>query len=184
MPRIDFELDETLARRFRGYVSFGAEDECWEWQALRQSQGYGQIGVRQEGSKWQHVAAHRVSWALYRGPIPAGLHVLHACDNPGCVNPNHLFLGTHQDNMRDKCAKGRHRSEAARAAWARSRGRKLPPEAYERAAAKRRGAKHFRAQAVEIDGHRYPTQTEAAKALGLTRQAVHYMVKRGAARLV
>lgn len=51
--------------------------------------------------------AHRAAWEFYRGPIPAGLHVLHRCDTPLCVNPNHLFLGTQQDNMKDKRRKGR-----------------------------------------------------------------------------
>jgi hypothetical protein len=57
--------------------------------------------------KQQTVKAHRASWSIYQGEIPAGAHVLHRCDNPPCVNPDHLFLGTHQDNMRDCSVKGR-----------------------------------------------------------------------------
>lgn len=56
---------------------------------------------------WRQAAAHRVSWVLNIGPIPPGQDVLHQCDNPPCVNPSHLFLGTNRDNIADKMAKGR-----------------------------------------------------------------------------
>lgn len=72
--------------------------ECWVWVAGRFVTGYG---------AYRNQGAHRVSWGLMNGPIPAGLFVLHRCDNPPCVRPDHLFLGTHTDNMHDKVAKGR-----------------------------------------------------------------------------
>lgn len=76
---------------------------CWEWTACKVF-GYGKIGL---GSGNGSAQAHRVSWEIHFGPIPNGLHVCHRCDNPGCVRPDHLFLGTAADNMRDMTTKGR-----------------------------------------------------------------------------
>lgn len=77
-------------------------DNCWEWRGQRMAQGYGVFGI---GRKY--FKAHRISWTIHNGPIPARLWVLHRCDNPQCSNPAHLFLGTHADNMRDMAAKKR-----------------------------------------------------------------------------
>lgn len=78
---------------------------CWVWTGSKIPTGYGKLSIHNK-----KVAAHRLSWALHNGPIPAGLHVLHRCDNPPCVNPEHLFLGTDGDNAADKVSKGRQRS--------------------------------------------------------------------------
>src|SRR5262249_4999551 len=79
------------------------EDECWEWVGARSSKGYGRLF--DQGRHWY---AHRVAYELYNGPIsPSHLLVCHSCDNPRCVNPDHLFLGSHQDNLNDLRAKGR-----------------------------------------------------------------------------
>ena len=77
-------------------------DECFEWQGARTNKGYGQ--VRNAGKR---VYVHRLVWSLVNGPIPDGLHVLHRCDNPPCVNPEHLWVGTNLDNARDCAEKGR-----------------------------------------------------------------------------
>ena len=75
---------------------------CWIWTACKDGDGYGNIGFGRST-----VKAHRVAWELTHGPIPPRMHVLHHCDNPPCVNPEHLFLGTQVENQRDCEAKGR-----------------------------------------------------------------------------
>ncbi len=94
---------KTIEERFWEKVDKRGSDECWLWTASS-SQGYGRLwnGKRPEG-------AHRISFRIHGGEIPDGQHVLHRCDNPPCVNPAHLFVGTSADNMADKVAKGRLR---------------------------------------------------------------------------
>lgn len=98
---------KILSRSIPVGVRFGLQimresSGCWVWVGSRSTNGYGAIYYK--GEKW---TAHRLSWVLHHGEIPEGLCVLHQCDNPPCVNPEHLFLGTIKDNAQDAIAKGR-----------------------------------------------------------------------------
>lgn len=112
-----------LVERFWAKVDkSGGPDACWLWTAGRSDWGYGHFRV---GSK--NLQAHRFAWELTRGPIPAGLLVLHRCDNPPCCNSAHHFLGTHADNMADAKAKGRLRNPQAEKTHCK-RGHPLTPD--------------------------------------------------------
>lgn len=89
-------------RRFWRKVDVGMPSECWEWKKGKTSGGYGVSTL--DGQKQY---AHRIAWKLIYDTIPNGMCILHRCDNPDCVNPSHLFLGTQADNMHDMIAKGR-----------------------------------------------------------------------------
>lgn len=91
----------TLEDRFWAKVDKGAD--CWEWSAHRMPNGYGIINIDSSPR-----LAHRTAWELAYGAIPDELWVLHRCDNPACVRPDHLFLGTAKDNMQDMHQKGRN----------------------------------------------------------------------------
>jgi len=79
---------------------------CWEWTASQARGGYGQFTTSvKDGRTWYR--AHRFSYTAHKGEIPEGMVVMHSCDNPCCVNPEHLSVGTHADNIRDRDAKGR-----------------------------------------------------------------------------
>jgi len=91
-----------LAVRFWEHVD--KTGSCWLWTGSKDKDGYG--GFTDENRR--NIRAHRASWIIHFGPIPTGMNVCHKCDNPPCVRPDHLFLGTYQDNTIDMVNKGRH----------------------------------------------------------------------------
>jgi hypothetical protein len=93
-----------VAERFEEKIHIEPNCGCWLWTAGVCKKGYGTFELpRHTGS----IGAHRLSWQLHRGPIPEGMHVLHRCDIPSCVNPAHLWLGTNADNVADRVKKRR-----------------------------------------------------------------------------
>jgi len=94
-------MSDDTRKRFLRFVQL--TNDCWLWTGFKGTKGYGMFSINHRSRR-----AHRVAYELFIGPIPTGMLVCHDCDNPGCVNPDHLYAGTQSDNIQDSVRKGRH----------------------------------------------------------------------------
>ncbi len=117
-----------VEERFFRKVDKGDGLGCWVWKGSTNEDGYGSFYYRGKVGR-----AHRASYSMFVGEIPKGIQVLHDCDNPSCVRPDHLFLGTQLDNIKDACAKGRNRNGM--------KGRRHSPEAIAKISKRHSGVK-------------------------------------------
>jgi hypothetical protein len=166
----DVAFDDRLRKRFWSKVD--RSGVCWVWTASRSTYGYGLLWIRGN----VRMGAHRASWSLAHGPIPVGMEVCHRCDNPRCVNPAHLFLGTHAENMADMARKGR--APGGRA-YGKRNARHTRPETTPRG--ERNGLAKLGAAAVLEIRQRHAageTQRSLARAFEVTRQNIGYIVRR------
>jgi hypothetical protein len=159
----------TVEERFWRYVR--KTDSCWLWTGALNHKGYGMLSVN--NSK---AAAHRLSWEMANGPIPNGLFACHNCpsgDNPRCVNPAHLFLGTQDDNMKDASRKGRIRATRCRGdrQW-----QNLHPERRMRGEANGRARlSEEQVRAIRADARK---QADIAAAFGVSKSLVAQIRRR------
>ncbi len=140
-------------RLLRGYT-VNQLTGCWVWSGHTYKNGY---GVRKAFGK--DVSAHRFSYELHKGSIPHGMMVLHSCDNKRCINPDHLRVGSHSENMAEASSRGRMRSGTRHPMYGRSNPRPL------------------QANRVRVLGVEYSSQKEAERSLGLGSGTVRYWLQ-------
>lgn len=149
-------------RLLSGFI-LQSDSGCWEWQGSKYKNGYGWMKVF-----GRSVSAHRYSYELHNGYIPDGLEVRHTCDNRCCINPDHLILGTHQENMQDAVDRGRIR-----------KGKDHPMHG-------KKVERPRQSNVVMVMGKTYKSQKEAERELGLGSGTVAYWIKtnNGKAKLI
>ncbi len=155
-------LRERFEEKWIGEPNSG----CWLWLGASVPKGYGYIA---SGDGATSESAHRISWRLHCGDIPPGMCVLHRCDMPCCVNPDHLFLGTVQDNSTDMVSKGRGKR-------GKKYGRQKKPCEYRLVGSQSNGAKLTEDQVLEIKKATNPHGL--AERFGVTKENI-YVIRRG-----
>jgi hypothetical protein len=139
-------------RLMSGY-ELDVETGCWLWMKTKYRNGYGWLKVF-----GKNFLAHRYSYELHKGPIQEGMEVMHTCDNPACINPNHLEMGTHTQNMRGAAERNRLR-----------KGDRHPMY-------RKKNPKPKQANIVQVLGRVYESQNAAERALGLGSGTVRYWI--------
>jgi hypothetical protein len=158
----------TDAEKFWSRVNKNGPNGCWEW-TRSTVRGYGQLRVSNK-----YFRAHRYSWFIHNGEIPLGLCVCHHCDNPKCVNPSHLFLGTVKDNADDCVKKGRNKPPRGDSHYFRRQPEKVPI-----------GEMHHAGKLKESDiykifemKHAGFLNTESAKFFNVSKQLIGHILSR------
>ena len=142
----------TLLQRIESKTYYEPNTGCWLWGGAISANGYGCVLVNGKAS-----SVHRVSYSIHNGIIPDGKLVCHKCDTPSCINPDHLFLGTHQDNMSDMVAKGRHGA----------------PKGQNHGMAKLTERDVVKIRSLLSEGNE--TQTAIGKRFGVSNNLIHYI---------